>query len=870
VTTSKTPGRRARVTTALALAGALALAPTSAFAAEGADEPVDPTTSSTTGAGGATTSASSAPAADAAGTDAAVTDADAPGTDGTGPGTTGTDASGADARDASGTGTPEVVTDARSGAEEPDGDDELVTVQAVGDAMNYVVNTAEGDAAVAAVALEVEAAGGVVLSEYPEIGVLTAQSSDVEFLAAVRAVTGVESAGPTRTAPIATTDDEYAVGGTLRTGRPLDVQELPYDPLEAEQWDMDVIGAPQARTITAGSPDVVVGVLDSGIDVDHPDLAGQVDPALSVGCAVNGVPDQAQDAWVPADDSESHGTHVAGTIGAADNGVGIVGIAPDATLASVKVVNYDGFIYPEYALCGFMWAGANGFDVTNNSYYVDPYAFWCAADADQGPVLEAVTRAVQWSEEQGVLHVAAAGNSDYDLAHKTTDDTSPNDTTPVPGRDVSQGCQDIPTEIDGVVTVASLAQTATGVEKSSFSNYGDGVIDVAAPGSRILSTVFGGQYARYSGTSMASPHVAGVAALLATTHPGATPADLRDLLTSQATDLGDAELYGAGMVDAFAAVTEDLERPIAPTPVVPESVRAGKPFTVLGAGYEPGETVVVEGLETEVAGEAVADERGRVRVAVVVDPAAPAGTLTLAVTGSASGASVLSTELRAGVPAPVVTSPAPGAVVEGPSVTITGTAEAGANVLVALGEPVEEATAPEGTARGEVDGAWSARVGGASGVLAPTVAAAPAVDVPWDADLAGAVASLTADESGAWSVTVTGVPAGDLVVEALQILPDGTVSPVTTLPVTVTAAVVAPPVGTAPGAGTTPGAGTVVPVADGRPVVARGLAYTGSEAGTGLGLAALALLAGTTALVLGRRRLVGAGARPGRGSSSDE
>lgn len=868
MTTSKTPGRRARVTTALALAGALALAPTSAFAAEGADEPVDPTTSSTTGAGGATTPASSAPATDAAGTDATgtdATDADAAGTD-----ATGTDASGADAGDASGTGTPEVVTDARSGAEEPEGDDELVTVQAVGDAMNYVVNTAEGDAAVEAVALEVEAAGGVVLSEYPEIGVLTAQSSDVEFLATIRGLGQVESAGPTRTAPIATDDDEYRLGGTLRTGRPLDVQELPYDPLEAEQWDMDVIGAPQARTITAGSPDVVVGVLDSGIDVDHPDLAGQVDPALSVGCAVNGVPDQAQDAWVPADDSESHGTHVAGTIGAADNGVGIVGIAPDATLASVKVVNYDGFIYPEYALCGFMWAGENGFDVTNNSYYVDPYAFWCAADADQGPVLEAVTRAVQWSEEQGVLHVAAAGNSDYDLANKTTDDTSPNDTTPVPGRDVSQGCQDIPTEIDGVVTVASLAQTATGVEKSSFSNYGDGVIDVAAPGSRILSTVYGGQYARYSGTSMASPHVAGVAALLATTHPGATPADLRDLLTSQATDLGDSELYGAGMVDAFAAVTEDLDVAVPATPVVPESVRAGKPFTVLGAGYQPGETVVVEGLDAEVAGEAVADERGRVRVAVVVDPSAPAGTLTLAVTGSASGASVLSTELRAGVPAPVVTSPAPGAVVEGPSVTITGTAEAGANVLVALGEPVEEATAPEGTARGEVDGAWTARVGGASGVLAPTVAAAPAVDVPWDADLAGAVASLTADESGAWSVTVTGVPAGDLVVEALQILPDGTVSPVTTLPVTVTAAVVAPPVGTAPGAGTTPGAGTVVPVAGGRPVVARGLAYTGSEAGAGLGLAALALVAGAGALVLGRRRVGASGAGAGRASSSDD
>nr|BFF16056.1 hypothetical protein GCM10025699_73590 [Microbacterium flavescens] len=364
---------------------------------------------------------------------------------------------------------------------------------------------------------------------------------------------------------------------------------------------MTAIGAPEARSIEPGDSDVLVGVLDSGIDITHPDLATQVDPAASVGCSVNGIPDQDVSAWVPVDDSESHGSHVAGTIGADADGQGITGIAPGVTLASVKVVNYDGFIYPEYALCGFMWAAAEGMDVTNNSYYVDPWAFWCEGQPEQQPALDAVEKAVAWSQQQGVLNVAAAGNEDYDLANKTTESTSPDDgvydaegnhvSGPriIEDRDVSQGCVDLPAGVDGVVTVASVAQQPDGsVAKSSFSNYGEGEIDIAAPGSAILSTVFGGRYDVYSGTSMASPHVAGVAALLASVHPDASPAELQALLTSQATDLGDTELYGAGLVDAFAAVTEDLDLgPIAA--VADGTIQAGVPFRLRGANLTPGD-----------------------------------------------------------------------------------------------------------------------------------------------------------------------------------------------------------------------------------------------------------------------------------------
>ena len=130
-------------------------------------------------------------------------------------------------------------------------------------------------------------------------------------------------------------------------------------------------------------------------------------------------------------------------------------------MASVKVVNDDGFIYPEYAVCGFVWAGMRGMDVTNNSYYVDPFMYYCEDQPDQYAAKEAVRRAVEWSTRQGVVHAAAAGNAATDLANNTTDNTSPDDGTPV-NRTINSGCEDIPTELDGVVTVSSMQQFPAG------------------------------------------------------------------------------------------------------------------------------------------------------------------------------------------------------------------------------------------------------------------------------------------------------------------------------------------------------------------------------------------------------------------------
>ena len=238
------------------------------------------------------------------------------------------------------------------------------------------------------------------------------------------------------------------------------------------------------------------------------------------------MPDTSPAAWAPT--TSSHGTHVAGTIAAARNGIGVAGVAPNVRLASVKVVDDDGFIYPEYAICGFVWAADHGIDVTNNSYFIDPWFLWCKTDPDQAAVIEAVKRAVDYSVRKDVVNVAALGNSNWDLSHPITDTGSPNNGTPIE-RTVGNECLDLPAELPGVVSVSAIGAE---VRKSYYSNYGIIEADVTAPGGdarqvahtpdangRILSTIPGGGYGYSQGTSMASPHTAGVVALIRSRHP---------------------------------------------------------------------------------------------------------------------------------------------------------------------------------------------------------------------------------------------------------------------------------------------------------------------------------------------------------------
>ncbi|MET7278360.1 S8 family serine peptidase [Kribbella sp. NPDC005582] len=435
-----------------------------------------------------------------------------------------------------------------------------------GPLMNYVVNTKASPGHIRKVENAVKAAGGKVLVSYRQIGVVVAQSTNPDFKTAIKSGRDgreVQSVGATRTAPV--TDGAPAASATAAgvTSSDLETATAPVpDPRESEQWDNAQIKADQAHAITDGSRRVLVGINDSGVDDAHPDLAPNFDAADSVNCTTNGVANQTPGGWRPT--TSDHGTHVAGTVAAARNGIGIVGVAPGVRIASVKVVNDSGFIYPEYAICGFIWSAERHMDVTNHSYFIDPFEYWCKDGADQGAVQEAVRRAVAYSTGQGVLAVAAAGNSRYDLANKTTDTGSPNDSTPVT-RTIDNNCLNMPTELPHVITVAAFQKDGT---RADFSNFGLNKIDVTAPGRTILSTLPGGGYGTKSGTSMASPHVAGVAALMKSAHPWWGPLQMEAALRKQADDVAcpavaDARctgttannaFFGEGLVDALDAV----------------------------------------------------------------------------------------------------------------------------------------------------------------------------------------------------------------------------------------------------------------------------------------------------------------------------
>ncbi|MEV7414492.1 S8 family serine peptidase [Streptomyces sp. NPDC089919] len=417
----------------------------------------------------------------------------------------------------------------------------------------YLVITAAGDTS--AVRTAVANNGGTVFASYDAIGVIVAHSASSSFAATMRGVSGVQQVGATRTSDVPA--DAY------NPALPTTPSQSATTLTETNRWDMTQIKADQAWAVSTGSPSVKVGVLDTGVDDLHQDIAPNFDAADSASCAY-GKADARTGAWR---DVDTHGTHVAGTIAAAKNGKGVVGVAPGVKIASVRIAEPGSTLFfAENTVCGFMWAGDHGFKVTNNSYYTDPWQFNCPDNIDQAAIIEGVRRAQAYAEGKGSLQVAAAGNSNIDLANKTTDTESPNDSTPVT-RTITNACLDIPTELPGVVTVSAMG---SGNVKASYSNFGKDVIDVSAPGgdgaNGVYSTLPGGKYGTKSGTSMASPHVAGVAALIASANPAFTPADIRTALSTQANDTAcpsDSRctgttakngFFGEGQVDALKAV----------------------------------------------------------------------------------------------------------------------------------------------------------------------------------------------------------------------------------------------------------------------------------------------------------------------------
>jgi subtilisin family serine protease len=385
------------------------------------------------------------------------------------------------------------------------------------------------------------------------------------------------------------------------------------DPLTGYQWDMKMIGAQDG----AGGPalaeqgaGVLVGIIDTGIDGTHPDIApnfsGELSrnftrdlPVIDGECEFAGCVDPANV------DHDGHGTHVAGTVASPVNGVGITGVAPQATLVNIRAGQDSGYFFLGPTVDALTYAGAAGIDVVNMSFYVDPWLYNCPTKqdylsappgkptrdelAEQKLIYDAMHEALAVASGAGVTLIAAAGNGAFDLDAPTRPDaTSPDFVEGAPDpegaayeRTVTDDCLDLPSEGPNVLSVSAVGPSGI---KADYSNYGASEITVGAPGgyfrdffgtkqhrsalneiwapypeavARANGEVTSGggvpnnefvvrsctktsgcsYYQGIQGTSMASPHVTGVAALVIGALGGeADPALVRSIIEQSAAD----------------------------------------------------------------------------------------------------------------------------------------------------------------------------------------------------------------------------------------------------------------------------------------------------------------------------------------------
>ncbi|MCB9079443.1 MAG: peptidase S8 [Anaerolineaceae bacterium] len=324
---------------------------------------------------------------------------------------------------------------------------------------------------------------------------------------------------------------------------------VPFVYNEVIRYNLNKINAPEAWLRCVQGEGVTVAVVDTGIDLDHPDLQANLVSGQSF---VTGVSSP--------DDDEGHGTHVAGMVAGVGNNGGIIGVAPKAKLMPVKVLNSQGSGSTLAIALGIEWAADHGARVINLSL---------------GGVNDSLTlqSAVDYALSKGVLLVAAGGNcGDASFA--------------------ANGCsfQDQPVYPAADPDVVAVASTTSLDTQSSFSNEGS-YIEVAAPGSSIFSTYPPGGYATLSGTSMASPHVAGLAALIWSQNPDWTNQDVRTRIRATAHDLGSSgwdSKFGYGRIDADAALDTHLTTAIPEFTAAPAVSAAG----AAEAPYVPGEILL--------------------------------------------------------------------------------------------------------------------------------------------------------------------------------------------------------------------------------------------------------------------------------------
>jgi subtilisin family serine protease len=474
---------------------------------------------------------------------------------------------------------------------------------------DYLVFYAPGKKAEAAQA--VTAAGGAVTLDDAKLGYLVVRQVPATFpakagaspavvgispnrrIGAVGSLTHAPTAlrdGPRLYAPIltapgqspATTDGSVATGVVAkgsgvdgaaagrggRAGAP--------EPLAGRQWDMKMIGATSSDSYAhaPGSHKVLVGIMDTGVDGRHPDIAPNFNRALSRNFVVD-IPTDSKGKQIdgPCDykscvdpidvDNDGHGTHVASTVGSPVNGLGMAGVAPGVSLVSLRAGQDSGYFFLKPTLDALTYAGDTGIDVVNMSYYVDPWLFNCARNPsdsrtdqlEQAGVVIGVQRALDYARRRGVTLISALGNEAVDLGTVKDDPTSPDyPKDAVRDRKVDDTCLSVPTESNGVISVSALGPSG---HKAIYSDYGVEQTDLAAPGGdsnddqgdvpadarqvlaaapenalradgriqadgrstdpSVIRDCHGGVCAYYQyleGTSMAAPHATGVAAIL--------------------------------------------------------------------------------------------------------------------------------------------------------------------------------------------------------------------------------------------------------------------------------------------------------------------------------------------------------------------
>lgn len=426
---------------------------------------------------------------------------------------------------------------------------------------SYIIS-GKGNKLPANLEAKVQAAGGVVTNRIDEVGLAVATSSSPNFAQKMGKTAGVSAVMPNLTLQWFDPDARVEFGADF-ANPPFSGDD---DVLFDLQWGHDAVDAPEAWNAGARGAGARVAVLDGGFDLDHPDLAPNINFALSMDFTGQGL-------QYTLPDTFSHGTHTAGTIAAADNAFGTIGVAPEAELVLVKVLGDEGSGTFEDVIEGIIYAADVDADVINMSLGASLYKNGDANDPD-GPytareaqeLKNAIARAVAYAHQNGTTVITSAGNDANDGDH-------------------DKALIHIPSDAPHAISIAATAPIGWATDPlnafldnpASYTNYGQSVIDFAAPGGDVaypgnencliaglvrpcwvfdlvFSTGNGGWYWS-AGTSMAAPHASGVAALIIGANGGdMKPSQVEAALRSSADDLGkpgNDDFYGAGRVNAF-------------------------------------------------------------------------------------------------------------------------------------------------------------------------------------------------------------------------------------------------------------------------------------------------------------------------------